>query len=195
MKHLKTWALALFGAVLMTLSGAGAVSATELDGSEGMLPPGTVIHFDREELIMDLPSGSMYCGKSTISAKTANTGGSTETVKANVENLSFAECNSTFVVLKKGTFEIHTDPADSTGGSGNGTLTWSGLELTTTYLGFHCIFSTNSTDLGTITGSEATLHLKATIPRTGGGSGAFCGPTAQWTGSYKITSPSTLNVT
>jgi hypothetical protein len=184
----------------MALSGAGAVSATELDGSEGMLPPGTVIHFDREQLVMHLPSGSMQCGKSTISAKTANTGGSTETVKANVENLSFTECNSTFVVLKKGTFEIHTDPADSTGASSNGTLTWSGSELTTTYLGFHCIFSTNSTDLGTITGSEEpflprTLEIKATIPRTGGSSGAFCGSTAQWTGSYKITSPSTLNFT
>lgn len=202
MRYLKVWGLAVLGAVVMTCFGATSALATELDGPGGALPSGTVIHFDLEEyLSMHPPIGTIECEISTISAKTTNAGSSTETVKAAVESLSLEACNSAFTVLKKGALEIHTDTADGSGVSGNGTVTWSGLELTTSFLGFHCIFSTNSTDLGTIVGStsgggrSAELKLTATIPRTGGNSGAFCGSTAQWTGTYSITSPSVLDVT
>jgi len=64
--------------------------------------------------------------------------------------------------------------------------------------GFHCIFGTGAgTDIGTVTtntasGGAATLDIGATIPRTGGTSGVFCGSTAQWTGTYKTTVPATL---
>jgi hypothetical protein len=46
----------------------------------------------------------------------------------------------------------------------------------------------------TTTGGNATLDIAATIPRTGGTSGAFCGSSIQWTAAFKFTAPSTLNV-
>jgi hypothetical protein len=71
--------------------------------------------------------------------------------------------------------------------------------VTVELLGLHCIFNTSNTDIGTFTGSanagaNATLDIEATIPRTGGRSGAFCGSSAQWKGSYKVTSPKPLAV-
>lgn len=71
--------------------------------------------------------------------------------------------------------------------------------MTVEVSGFHCIYKTSSTDIGTLTGSantesNPTLDIEATIPRTGGRSGAFCGSTAKWTGSYKVTAPNPLNV-
>jgi len=88
-------------------------------------------------------------------------------------------------VITKGSLEIHTR---ETGVTESGTLTSSGSEVTVEFLGFHCIFKTSSTDIGTLTanGGNATFDIAATIPRTGGRSGAFCGSTAQWTGSYSV---------
>jgi hypothetical protein len=95
--------------------------------------------------------------------------------------------------LAGGSLELH-----STGG-GNATLTSSGASVTVQFLGFHCIFGTNNTDIGTVTTNTAapgaaTLDIAATIPRTGGTSGAFCGANAQWTGNYTTTLPKTLAV-
>jgi hypothetical protein len=42
--------------------------------------------------------------------------------------------------------------------------------------------------------SGAFSAISATIPRTGGSSGIFCGSTAAWTGAYKVMSPATLNI-
>jgi hypothetical protein len=81
-------------------------------------------------------------------------------------------------------------------GSNNGILNGTGNEVTVELEvkpnRFHCIFKANATNLGTVTGSSttkatATLDISASIPRTGGSSGAFCGTTAQWTGAYVIT--------
>jgi hypothetical protein len=160
---------------------------------EAMCPSGTSIAAEAEgTTILHPPIGDIECKKSSVSGKTTNTGGATETVKGNIESLSFAECNATVTVLAKGSLEVHTRTASA---DGNGTPTSTGTEVTVEFVGFHCIFKTSSTDLGTLTGSEntggthATLDIAATIPRTGGRSGAFCGSTAQWTGSYLFTSP------
>ena len=137
------------------------------------------------------PLGEISCEESKLEGKTTNQGGPTETVKGTIEALTFTNCNATVTVLKKGTLEIHTS---GEGANNNGTLTSSGAEVTVSF-GFHCIFSTNNTSIGTLTGgSPATLDIEAEIPRTGGTSGAFCGSSAEWTGAYEVTAPSTLNV-
>ena len=195
MKFLKMPVFAAVTAALMVLVLAATASATTLTGSGGStLGSGTELKAENEgTLTLHPPIGDIECKKSSLGGKTTNAGGAGVEVEASIESLSFSECNATVTVLAKGSLKIK-------GTSGNnGSLTSSGNEVTVEFAGFHCIFKTSSTTLGTLTGSattssNATLDISATIPRTGGRSGAFCGSTASWTGSYKFTAPSTLNI-
>jgi hypothetical protein len=219
MKYLKMLGLAAIAAgALMAFAGAGTASATELTctepaGTKVMCPAGTKIESSSEgHAVLDSIIGKIECN-SKVSGKTGNTGSSTETVSGTIEVLEFTGCTTATVhVLKKGTLEIHTQITTiNDGGSppvitevtdgvnGNGTLTSTGAEVTVETSGFHCIFTTNATKIGTVTGSTttkatATLDISATIPRTGGRSGAFCGASAPWTGSYSVTSPDWFDV-
>ena len=185
-------ALAAFAALL-----PGAASGTELRNSVEMLGAGTTVSAEAEgALALNGPFGGVECSGSSLGGKTSNTGGSTETVKVTVETLTFTGCSSTVTVLTKGTLEIHTREA---GANGNGTLTSTSTEVTAEKAGVHCIYKTSSTTLGTLTGSNntgktATYDIAASLPRTGGKSGVFCGSTGEFKGSYKVTSPDTLNV-
>jgi hypothetical protein len=197
MKNLRlTILLAVIAAALFA---AASASATTLTGAGGAtLPVGTEIKAESEGVVtMDAPPGEASC-KLSISGKIASAGGATETVKVPLETFTETECipQVTAAVLKKGTLEFHTQ---TEGANNNGTLTWTGTELTTVIYGFHCIFATSNTDIGVVTGStttggSATLDIVGSIPRSGGSSGAFCGTTSQWTGSLKFTAPSTLNI-
>jgi hypothetical protein len=195
MKNLKLPIFVVAVAAALALLAAASASATTLTGSGGTtLGTGTEIKGETESsLTLHPPIGDIECSKSSFSGKTTNAGSEGVAVNAGIESLSFSECNATVAVLVKG--EIAFEGT----GSNNGTLKSSNTEVTVEFLGFHCIFKTSSTSLGTITGSattgsSATLDISATIPRTGGRAGAFCGSTAQWTGSYKFTTPSTLNI-
>ncbi len=196
MNHLKLSILAAVVAAALT-SFAATASATTLSGAGGTgLGVGTEIKSESEgALTYDSPLGNLEC-HSNISGKIGNSGSSTSTVSVTVESFTFSECNHVLSALATGTIEIHTktETVDS-----NGIVTWTGTELTSEEFGFHCIYTTNNTQIGTLTGStttggNATLDISATIPRTGGRSGSFCGTSAPWTGSYKFTTPSTLNV-
>jgi hypothetical protein len=209
MGKLKSFALAAVMAAAFMALAASTASATELtNGSGEMITAGTAITSSAEgTTTLHPPFGDIECKKSTVEGSTTNTGGAAETVNGKIKEeepkpgevihgLSFTECNATVTILKSGSLEIHTRTGSA---DNNGTLTSSGTEVTVEFIGTHCIFKTSSTDIGTLTGStntggNATLDIEATIPRTGGRSGAFCGSTAQWTGSYKVTSPAALNV-
>jgi hypothetical protein len=217
MKYLKMLGLAaIVAGALMAFASAGTASATELTctepaGTKVMCPVGTKIVFASEgHTVLDSIIGKIECN-STLSGKTGNTGSSTETVSGPIEVLEFTGCTTPTVhVLKKGTIEIHTQitTIEDSGGvitevtdgaSGNGTLTWTDAEWTVETFGFHCVFGTTNTKIGTVTGSSttggnATLDISARIPRLTGRSGAFCGSSAPWTGSYKITSPVWIDV-
>ena len=209
MKYLKMLGLAAIAAgALMAFVGASTASATELDctepaGTKVMCPNPTLIHATSEgHAILHTPLGDVECA-STVQGK-ANTGGASETVSGSIEALTFTPCTQNVVVtvLKKGSLEIHTDAMDAETGltPRNGTLTSTGTEVTIELFGFHCIFTTSNTDIGTVTGSTATgatatFDIAATIPRTGGRSGAFCGSSGQWTGSYLIDTPDWLDIT
>ena len=198
MQYLKFTGLAAIAAAAL-MAFAGSASATTLTGAGGAtLGTGTAIAAENERtLTLDAAIGTITCTESHMAAKTTNGGGAGVNVTANVESLSFSGCNATVTVLVNGTLSIEGI------GSNNGILNGTGNEVTVELEvkpnRFHCIFKTNATNLGTVTGSSttkstATLDISATIPRTGGSSGAFCGTTAQWTGSYAITSPDTLNI-
>lgn len=195
MKYVKMLGLAAVAAALMALVVAGTASATTLTGSGGAtLGSGTTISAENEGTVtLHPPIGDIECRESKVSGQTANAGGAGVEVKGSIESLSFSSCNATVTVLAKGELAVKGI------GSNNGSLTSSGTEVTVEFVGFHCIFKTSGTGLGTVTGSattggNATLDISATIPRTGGRSGAFCGSTAQWTGAYKVTSPNPLNI-
>lgn len=219
MKYLKMLGLAAIAAgALMAFAGAGTASATELTctepaGTKVMCGIGTVIHSESEgHAVLDSIIGKIECN-STVEGATTNTGSATETVDGEISVLSFTGCTTAVVkVLKNGNLEIHTqittieDPGSppvitevTDGINGNGTLTSTGAEVTVETFGFHCIFTTKNTKIGTVTGSSttggsATLDISATIPRTGGRSGSFCGASAPWTGSYKVTKPTWIDV-
>jgi hypothetical protein len=198
MKHLKTFSLVTLAAVLVALAVAGSASATFITGEGGkVLGVGTASKSNSQgSIAFDPPFGTIECSESTIAGKSTSAGGSSETVKGNVETLTFTGCNATVTVLATGTTEVHTrtEKADN-----NGLVTTSGAKITMEFIGTHCIYETNNTTLGTETGSTNTggasvIDIEATIPRTGGRSGAFCGTTAQMTGSYKNTTPVFVNV-
>jgi hypothetical protein len=188
----KWLALAAFAIAFVA---AAPASATEMTNGSGMVTTGSTIAASAEgTTTLHPPIGDIECSGSEVEGTTSNTGGASETVGVKNSKLTFTGCNAEVVVLEKGTLEFHTKTANA---DGNGTLTSSGAKVTVTFVGFHCIFTTSSTDIGTATGSvntgsNATLDIEATIPRTGGRSGAFCGSTAQWTGSYLFTSPEGL---
>ncbi|MGN6254920.1 MAG: hypothetical protein ACTHO8_08060, partial [Solirubrobacterales bacterium] len=136
--------------------------------------------------------GNVEC-ESTIEAHTTTSGegGAAGNADGPITTLGWSNCGGdTVTTLKTGTLSITT-----IGSGPNGTLVSNGAEVTVIHLGVHCIYTTSNTTLGTATGSKttggnATLDISATIPRTGGSGGAFCGSSAPWTGSYKFTSGS-----
>jgi hypothetical protein len=188
-----------------TMLGSIAIVAAALAGFPGTAsatvitsPPGTLytgnIHAESEgTTTLHGSFTSVNCGKSTISTTTTSHGAGV-TASGTAFNLTFSECNFPVTVLKAGSLELH----GLGGGTGNATLTSSGAEITIQTSVANCIFTTSNTDLGTLTGSattksNATLDINAaSIPRTG--HSIFCGGFGTWTGSYRVWSPSSLNV-
>ncbi|HEX5526832.1 MAG TPA: hypothetical protein VFX44_06490 [Solirubrobacterales bacterium] len=195
--------------------GVAMSSATTVDCGASACKAGTDFHANAEsetellnKVTLHPPIGTVECAASTTTLKLQEQGVGPNPAKASVSELSFEVCNATVKVLQTGSWDIHTDYTVEENGlvqirttSNNvGTVTSTGMEVTIELSGFHCIFKTNSTLLGRLTGSAvtkgtATLDIGATIPRTGGRSGAFCGSTAQMTGAYQFTSPGTLDIT
>ncbi len=203
MKYVKVLGLAVGAATaILALIGAGSASATQLTctepaGTKVFCPVGTEIHSEAEgTLTLHPPIGDIECKNATGFGSLTNPGSSTTTPSGTPALTTISNCNATVTVLKKGTLEVHTKGA---GADNNGLFTSTGTEVTVEFFGFHCIFSTKETSVGTLTGSSTTkgtptLDLEATIPRTGGRSGAFCGSTAQMTGSLIVTKPDWLDV-
>jgi hypothetical protein len=197
MKYLKVLGLAAIAAAAL-MAFAGTASATTLTSPKGTaLGVGAIIHAEAEgHAVLDPPIGKIEC-PSTVEGEITNAGGAGLPVTGKITTLTFPNCTNGAVVtvLAKGTLSI------SSSGSNSGSLSSTGAEVTVEAFGFHCIFKTNATPLGTVTGStepkaneftDATLDISAEISRTGGRSGAFCGEKAKWTGSYKVTKPTPL---
>lgn len=201
MKYLKILGLAAIAAAAL-MAFAGSASATTLTSPANTQYSGSISSVNEKTVILHPPFGDIECKKSTVEGSITNAGGAESTVSGNIKEegsvhgLTFSECNATVTVIKSGSLEVHTQEANN---NHNGTVTSTGTEVTVELLGTHCIFATSGTDIGTLTGSSntgsnATFDISATIPRTEGRSGAFCGTSAQWTGSYKVTSPTFLDV-
>lgn len=203
MKAPKILGLVAVAAMALTaLIGAGTASATALCKNNASTTACSETYGSGTEFNASLSSGTEFvtesltvkCLKSSLVGKTSNAGSSSETVKGTVETLTFEECgNHTVTVLKKGSLETHHISSTD-----NGTVTSSGAEITflthTFLLGtIHCIYATESTDLGTLTGGNpAKLSVEAEV--AGVTTSAFCSEKATWTAEYEVTSPKPLYV-
>lgn len=214
MKYVKMLGLlAVAAAALMAF--AGTASATELTNAQGdKLGVGTEIHAESEGATSLTGTITITCQKSTVEGEVTNAGGAGITVSGHVSTLTFTECgNHTVTVKNAGSLEIHTefeetgDPKTShetAAATGNGTLTSTDAEVTVLLHSFllgtvHCIYKTNETDIGTLTGSKnvagktATLDINSvSIPRVT--TDSACGNHSTWEGSYSVTNPDYLDV-
>jgi len=178
----------------MAVISSSTASATILTSPAGnQLGAGTIIKGEQGgKIIFDPPFGAIECSQSTLEGETTNSGGASETVNVALSTLTFTSCNATVTVLKKGNLEIHTEGGSA---NNNGAVTMSSHEITVQYLGTHCVYNGPPVLIGAIVGRVvATIILKSILKRTGGSSGAFCGSTAEWTGTYHITAPGSLYV-
>jgi hypothetical protein len=90
-------------------------------------------------------------------------------------------------VLKPGTLEIHSIP-----GTPNGTVTWSGAELTFEWIGVDCHYAIEHLDIGTLTGgTDPVLNINFAFPLA---PGPTCARATRWTASFTFTSPTPLYV-
>lgn len=204
MKYVKMLGLlAMAAAAVMAF--VGSASAATLTSPTGtVLGTGTVIKAAAEGVTKLDGSVDVACNESHVEGTVTNAGGGvpTQTVEGNITKLEFTGCaKDTVNVLAGGSLSIHSL------GNGNGTLTSTGaivtVQLHRTLLGFpittHCIYVTNNTHIGTVTGSHntasgtATLDIDSALIPQEPTDGA-CGENAEWTGSYEVTEPDPLYI-
>jgi hypothetical protein len=186
MNYLKMLGLAAVMAVAL-LSFAGAASANPLTSPEGTGYTSTLKAESEGTTKLHFSSYTEECSSSFEGKVESHTA---TTAAGALSSLSFSGCTYPITVLNTGTLDIHST------GSGTATVTSTGTEISMETPGGTCVFTTNATDIGTLTDTSitkgnATIDLNsAKIPRTGGN--FLCGEFGTWTGSYKITTPSTL---
>jgi sporulation protein YlmC with PRC-barrel domain len=134
--------------------------------------------------------GTVSCQKSTFEGKVESH--DLDSAGGKLSSWAFAECTEPVTVESTGSIEIHAVA------KGEGTVTSSGAKISISTSVGTCVFTASTTDLGTLADSDitegnATLDSDfAAIPRTGGSSS--CGPSLVFTGSYDVTTPSTLYI-
>jgi hypothetical protein len=190
MKHLKILGVvAVCATALMAF--AGTASATTLTSPAGTTYSGSIKSTSEGIVKLKATFGTIEC-ESSVEGKVETNPGTP--VSGKVSKLTWTNCgpgSCSATTLKTGSLSIESS------GGGNGTLTGNGQEVETNCFGLNCVWTTSNTSLGTVTGSSntkatATLDISATIPRSGGTGGGFCGSTGTWSGSYIVNTPDEL---
>jgi hypothetical protein len=181
---------------------AGHASATVLTSSTGEVgtvgTEGTAV---AEGSLTLSGTVNVTCKKATIEGVLTNAGSSSTTASGSITNATVEECGSTTVtIVNKGTTEVHTDTESA---NGNGTITSSGAQvtgLTHSILGtVHCIYISNNTFAGTLTGSKnkeggnATVVIES-VPVPQATTDFGCGSTSEVSGSFKAETPAYVDV-
>lgn len=197
MKHVdRVFLFAVIGAAVLALAGtasasvitspAGSVYTGEVKGeSEGHV----VFHSENAPTAFTIECQASIGGTVTQHGSSVTAGGI-----ASVLTLLACTNSVTVIINKTGSLEVHPT------GGGNGQATSTNAEITAHIggLGIKCVFTTNSTFVGTVTGSSTTKgtatvdYNSFTVNRTGGS--AFCGTGGFMTGSGRITTPDYLDV-
>lgn len=186
-------AVALLAGASMAL--AGVASATTITSPAGSAYTNVFHAVSTEKIILE---GVVKAECDSTIEGSIQSHGAGITAAGNLTHFTFTNCTKTHgtTVLAAGTLTIHSD------GNSNGTLTSSELQLTVVHTSpfgeVHCIYGTNNTDIGTLTGTTTTggnalIHATAVIP-TLAGSDFICGATAELKGTYRVTTPAALIV-
>jgi hypothetical protein len=185
MKYVKMLGLlAVAAAALMAF--AGSATAASVTSNEGTTPNIVATSTNSE---LDGTFVTVKCSNSKVEGNVESHGGAT--VGGEVDLLTFTGCNYEVTVNEGGRGSLAVHP---TGTTGDGTVTSTGANITIHTSVGSCTFTTNGTDVGTLDGgSPAAMNINsAKIPRTGGN--FLCGSSGTWTGSYSVSSPSTLEI-
>jgi hypothetical protein len=194
MKNQKILSL-LMMAIAGLLVFAGSASATTLTSPSGtFVGDGTVLKFQSEGATSLDGTIKITCQKSIVEGEVGTEG---VTRKSKNKKITFEECGSnTVTVIEPGTVILHYSLFRGAKLTSHGKRV---TALTHNILGtVHCIYVTSSTEIGTLTGSSetgaaATLDIgSAGIPQESTDFG--CKDDAVWTGNYKVTTPSFLDV-
>jgi len=181
----------------MAFAGAGAASATVLCkaaespcAGANAYPKGTTLHAVMTEGALTMKNGLIAgeCLSYTFTSKTSTAGSATETVEGFNETLEAAPCTGNLFFLKVGGYSIH-----HLTGSSNGQFTITNFEILLKGSGVECKYG-GTFEAGTLVGgSPATLKIKATVPKTGGG--VLCSATMTMeSGPIEFTTPKPLYV-
>ncbi len=132
---------------------------------------------------------TIECAKSSITAKVTTAG---EGVGANVEGMSFEECNCTVKVLAKGTLDLEHIAATD-----NATPRSTGTRITTScstiFGNVHCIYKTAASDLGALEGGNpAKIKVSTELPRAS--TSTLCDEESVWEAEYEVSAPKPLYV-
>lgn len=181
MKHRKVLILAGFtAAVMLTLVGSSAATTVTSTGgaTTGNIQGYSIGHATLHNAIVSIKCSVTLEGS-------VETHGSGVTAEGQATTVNISSCTDEWVVdtVTKGTIIAHWTSGN------NGILTSTGTRATATRLGLSCIYETNATQVGTVTGGDpATLHIAMSVPRVGGS--FLCGgSTAQLTGTGKSIGP------
>ena len=188
MKFLKNLGL-LAAAVVVLMAFAAPASADSVTSPTGTTYTGELKAEAEGHTVIDNPIAKIECA-STYSSQVEGHGSGKE-VSGKNSNLTFTNCTDSWhvTVTVFGAFGI-------VWGSGFvGVFAMAGVIIEATRFGITCRYSAGSgTKVGSLTGGNpATLDISASLPFHSGS--IFCGEGATaWTGSYKMTTPSSLYV-
>lgn len=188
MKNLKLLGLAaLVSTALMAFaSGASATIVTTTTGGPAATPP---IHLANENgyVVVRTAIANALCHYTAEFTPTSHGGFSGTTGPVSV--MTFSGCTNgwhvTAVPGSLGQISIH-----SSGFGENGSVRWHGGKVTLTRFGVTCVFETNNTLIGTLTGGNpATLNVEGSLPINESESSALCGSgSSSFEGSLVTTS-------
>jgi len=192
MNYLKMLGLAAVAAMALIPIAAGSASATTLEKG-GVVQSGAVAITASAEssiVITDTETMANTCSVSSIAGTTAVFSG--EKVRGSLSELSFTTCTMSPVTVDvKGGFYIINESGTT---SGSVFSTSVSVTVPTTF-GFSvtCTTLAGGTKIGTLHGKagsseHATLTIAAVL------SCGFLMPSADWSGTYKVTSPTGLGV-
>src|SRR6476660_5227602 len=145
-------------AILVSSSAASATIVTTTTGGTAATPTIHAVSSGGHVKLAN-PIAKIECA-STVEAAVEKHGPGI-TAEGNISTLTFTGCTNSWHVttVKPGALIIHWTSGH------NGLLTSTGAKVDTTRLGVTCVYETNNTSIGTITGgSPATLKIEASIP-------------------------------
>jgi len=131
---------------------------------------------------------TIACTETTMKGEVTNAGPTS--VAGPLTSITFGGCGGVTVTVlsSKGTFSIKSSSG------GNGTVTFTGVEVTFSYLGTSCVygFSTGTSVGQLVGGSMASMTEEASVNKISGG--FSCANPAKWNAPLTVTSPEPLYV-